>query len=92
MSKNKNLSHFGKSALLLSFLSLSSLAVTAQSIVKGTVKDSNGDPVIGATVRVAGSKGGTVTDLDGNKHRCKYWWWRYDSSKQCPCEELLNPR
>lgn len=66
MSKNKNLSRFGKSALLLSFLSLSSLAASAQSIVKGTVKDSNGEPVIGATVRVAGSKGGTVTDLDGN--------------------------
>ena len=34
--------------------------------VSGTVKDSNGDPLIGATVRVKGSSTGTVTDIDGN--------------------------
>lgn len=34
---------------------------------KGTVVDENGDPVIGATVVVAGQKGsGVITDLDGN--------------------------
>ena len=33
--------------------------------VKGTVKDANGDPIIGATVKVKGSTGGTVTDIDG---------------------------
>lgn len=33
--------------------------------VQGTVVDQNGEPVIGATVRVKGSKAGTVTDLDG---------------------------
>lgn len=33
--------------------------------VKGTVKDANGDPIIGATVKVKGSIGGTVTDIDG---------------------------
>lgn len=34
--------------------------------VTGTVTDENGDPVIGATIRVKGSQNGTATDLDGN--------------------------
>ena len=34
-------------------------------VVHGTVKDEKGEPVIGATVRPQGSRGGTVTDLDG---------------------------
>lgn len=34
-------------------------------VVRGTVKDEKGEPVIGATVRPQGSRGGTVTDLDG---------------------------
>ena len=38
----------------------------ATKSVSGTVKDSNGDPLIGATVRVKGSSTGTVTDIDGN--------------------------
>ena len=33
--------------------------------IQGTVVDQNGEPVIGASVRVKGSKNGTVTDLDG---------------------------
>ena len=34
--------------------------------VKGTVKDNNGEPVIGATIMESGTKNGTVTDTDGN--------------------------
>lgn len=35
--------------------------------VKGTVTDLKGEPLIGATIRIAGEKkGGTVSDLDGN--------------------------
>lgn len=34
--------------------------------VSGTVKDVNGQPVIGATVKEAGTSNGTITDLDGN--------------------------
>lgn len=35
-------------------------------VVKGTVLDERGEPIIGATVKVKGSKNATVTDLDGN--------------------------
>ncbi len=34
--------------------------------ISGTVKDANGDPVIGATVMEQGTQNGTVTDFDGN--------------------------
>lgn len=40
--------------------------VQQANIVKGQVIDGNGDPIIGATVQVKGSKTGSVTDLDGN--------------------------
>ena len=39
----------------------------AQNItVKGTVKDSNGDPVVGAAVLIKGTQTGVTTDIDGN--------------------------
>lgn len=38
----------------------------ALRIVKGTVTDSNGDPIIGATVVEKNTQNGTVTDLNGN--------------------------
>lgn len=34
--------------------------------VEGVVKDASGEPIIGATVRVVGTKIATVTDFDGN--------------------------
>lgn len=37
-----------------------------QNSCKGNVKDSNGEPIIGATIRIEGKTGGTVTDIDGN--------------------------
>ena len=33
--------------------------------IQGIVVDQNGEPVIGASIRVKGSKNGTVTDIDG---------------------------
>ena len=41
-------------------------ATQQQNSCKGTVKDASGEPIIGATIRIDGKTGGTVTDLDGN--------------------------
>ena len=38
----------------------------ADITVRGTVKDSNGEPLPGAAVKVLGLNKGTITDLDGN--------------------------
>lgn len=40
--------------------------VQQNQALKGQVLDNNGDPIIGATVKVEGTKNATVTDLDGN--------------------------
>ena len=41
-------------------------SVTQQTIkVQGQVVDQNGEPLIGATVRVKGAQTGVVTDFDG---------------------------
>ena len=44
---------------------LSATTALAQSNVTGTVVDETGEPVIGASVMVKGTKTGTVTDVDG---------------------------
>ena len=46
------------------FLSIGAFA--QQIIVKGIVKDTTGEPVIGATVVVKGTTNGVMTDFDGN--------------------------
>ena len=38
----------------------------AQSTIKGTVNDEAGEPIIGASVKVQGTKTGAVTDFNGN--------------------------
>ena len=43
-----------------------SVGAFAQIDVKGHVKDAQGEPIIGATVRVANTQVATVTDFDGN--------------------------
>ncbi len=54
-------------SLTLGTMLMTSATVMAQSnVIQGTVVDETGEPVIGATVRVEGSKTATVTDLDGN--------------------------
>ncbi len=54
--------------LLASLLLAASGQVMAQSSgqIGGQVIDENGDPVIGAQVKVKGAKSGTVTDANGN--------------------------
>ncbi len=64
---------------MLSFFSSDAMAGTAPAktpeafeqqqgtvAVKGVVKDSKGEPIIGATVKAANGKVGAITDIDGN--------------------------
>ena len=54
-----------KPLALLFLLCLFPVGALAQSLVKGTVNDEAGEPVIGASVRVLGTKVGAVTDVNG---------------------------
>lgn len=54
-----------RKALLASLFSMTGFLAYAQSTVTGTVKDANGEPLIGVTVMTDG-KVGAITDLDGN--------------------------
>ena len=47
-------------------LSMLCLVTFAQKNLTGSVKDSNGDPMIGVTVKVKGTSFGAATDLNGN--------------------------
>jgi TonB-linked SusC/RagA family outer membrane protein len=60
-----NFKNLQKPLALLFLLCLFPLGALAQSLVKGTVKDEMGEPIIGATVKVAGSSTGAITDMDG---------------------------
>ena len=51
--------------MMLVMFCLLPLGAWAQGIVKGTVNDETGEPVIGASVRVIGTKTGGVTDING---------------------------
>lgn len=55
-----------RSVALAGGLFLTASAFGQQLVVKGHVKDASGEPIIGATVRVDGTDGGTITDFDGN--------------------------
>ena len=55
------------------FLSMIGLLMTAMAIaqtgqinVKGTVKDTNGEPIIAASILLQGSQTGTTSDINGN--------------------------
>ncbi len=54
-----------KRGFMASLLLVVSCAMFAQKAIKGTVKDSHGEPMIGVSVMV-GDKTGAITDLDGN--------------------------
>ncbi len=45
---------------------MASVAQVQTIKVKGQIVDQMGEPLVGATVKVKGSKDGTITDLDGN--------------------------
>ena len=60
-----NLNLTKKMRTLLFLFCFLPLGVMAQT-VRGTVSDEAGEPVIGASVQVQGTKTGAVTDFDGN--------------------------
>ncbi len=66
MMKQVNIQVPRRLMTLLLGLFLTVGAFAQQITVKGHVKDATGEGVIGATVRVEGAQGGTVTDFDGN--------------------------
>ena len=55
-----------KRLLLSTMLIFASIAMYAQTEIKGTVVDEFGEPVMMATVLQKGTGNGTTTDLDGN--------------------------
>ena len=52
--------------MALFLLCLFPMGALAQGTVKGTVNDEAGEPIIGATVKVQGTKVGAITDFNGN--------------------------
>ena len=77
--------------LLLAFILMVPIGVFAQNItVKGNVTDSEGEPIIGATVMEKGkSQNGVITDLDGNftlnvsgkGKKDRYYLYRYENGR-----------
>ena len=63
------------------FLSLG--MALAQTQVSGTITSSeDGSPVIGASIKVAGTQTGTITDVDGN--------FSLDCSSKCQVGDFLH--
>lgn len=67
MMKNKHLFLLTMRACLTALMMLLAVVAYGQDItVKGSVKDANGDAIIGASVHIQGTKSGVITNLDGN--------------------------
>ncbi|MDR0961738.1 MAG: TonB-dependent receptor [Mediterranea sp.] len=60
---NLNLKPLG---LVLLFCLIPLWALAQQIAIKGSVKDAQGEPIIGASVLQKGTTNGTITDVDGN--------------------------
>lgn len=52
--------------VLLLLSTIYSMAFAQSQLLKGTVTDSSGEPIIGANVLVAGTTHGVITDITGN--------------------------
>ena len=62
----KKISLSFKKGIVFVFLWMISLTMFAQELtVRGSVKDTKGEPLIGVTVRVKGTTIGTITDING---------------------------
>lgn len=66
MKKKENNFHRSLRACLTALLMTFATAIYAQNVtVKGSVEDANGEPIIGASVKTAEQRTGTVTNVDG---------------------------
>lgn len=63
--KMKKQKHLTILLLLLCVIGTAFAQQTVNSLIKGQVIDSNGEPIIGANVLVNGTTQGVITDLDG---------------------------
>jgi len=61
-----NFKSLQKPLVFLFLLCLFPLGALAQGTVTGTVNDEAGEPIIGASVKVMGTKTGAITDFNGN--------------------------
>ena len=61
----KTCSNLNVKFLLLALFAIVSMSLTAQVTVTGTVLDSTGESIIGASVVEKGQTGGATTDIDG---------------------------
>jgi len=67
MNKKTQYNQIGKSMTMLGLSLAFSISAMAQStVVKGNVTDENGEPMVGASVRVKGTNTGATTDANGN--------------------------
>mgnify|MGYP002525165584 CR=1 FL=1 len=66
MMKQVNMQIPSRMLALIVGLLLTVGAFAQQITVKGHVKDATGEPIIGATIKIAGAQQGTVSDFDGN--------------------------
>jgi len=55
-----------KRSLLVAYFLLSGIVAFAQNKMTGTVKDANGQPLVGVSIMEIGTKNGTITDVNGN--------------------------
>lgn len=90
----RNHSTFQKLSLLFTLVIGAPLANAQQTTVTGTVTEPGGEPLIGVTVTVPGTKTGTVTDIDGKyslnadaKDKIKFTYIGYE-----PVEEAIKGR
>ena len=72
-----------KITLILFGLFLSMGLALAQNKITGTVLEDTGEPCIGATVMIQGTKQGTKTDLDGHFTIDKRTCWKKACDKLC---------
>lgn len=55
-----------RATALLTPLPYGAISQQQKDVLKGNVKDENGEPIIGANVTIKGQSNGTITDLNGN--------------------------